>query len=166
MPIPFGIIYFPPIVANPVEIMNYILSVNMSSSEKICALAELPTMTVETSESNKTCYEYFTLEDSMWHILSFEILQNTKGLFLVLPLGVFFLVFQLGLLEFGFYLLVLNFCPVKSVVVTLIYLILTLKRLDILCKNIPPNIRIIAEAKKRRIKNPSRGFFTFCKINV
>ena len=103
---------------------------------------------------------------SMWHILSFTILQTTKGLFLVWHLGGFFIVFQLGLIEFGFSLLVLNFCLAKSVAGTLIHLILTLSILDSLCKNKLPNIRTISETKKRLVQNPPVSFFTFWKINV
>ena len=102
----------------------------------------------------------------MWHILYFEIIQKTKGLFLVWLLGGFFLAFRLDLLEFGFYLLVLNFCLAKSSVDTIIHLRLTLSSLDSLCKNKPPNIKIISEAKKIWLQNPSGGFFNFFKINV
>ena len=38
--------------------------------------------------------------------------------------------------------------------------------LESLCENKPQNIRIIAEVKKIRVKNPSGGCFTFCTINV
>ena len=78
--------------------MGSILSVNMSSSEKICALEELSTTTFEPSESNPTCSKDSTLEESMWNILLFEKFQNTKGIFLVWPLGGFFLAFKLSLL--------------------------------------------------------------------
>ena len=81
----------------------------------------------------------------MWNILSFEIVQNTKGLFLVRPLGGFFLAFQLGLIEFGLYLLVFHLSLEESVVVTHTNLKSTLSILDSLCKNITPNIRIITE---------------------
>ena len=64
------------------------------------------------------------------------------------PLGGFFPAFQLGLLEFGLSLLVLHFCLEKSVVGTLIHLSLTFSSLDILYKK-SPNIKMIAEAKKR-----------------
>ena len=77
------------------------------------------------------------------------MIHNTKGMFLVCPLGGIFIAFQMGSLEFGFYLLVLNFCLSKSVVGILSHLILTLSILKSLFKNIPPNIRMIAEAKKR-----------------
>ena len=50
-----------------------------------------------------------TLQESMWHILSFEIVRKTKGVFLVWPLGVLFLAFQLGLFEFVLSLMVLLF---------------------------------------------------------
>ena len=46
------------------------------------------------------------------------------------------------------------------------HLSLTLSSLESLCKNKPPTIRMIYESKKRRVQNPSGGFFTFCKINV
>ena len=104
-------------------------------------------MTVDPSESNITCSEDYTLEESMCHILSFDIFQKTKGLFLVWTLGGFILVFRLGLLEFGLSLLVLNFCPPKSVVGTPSHLKLTLSSMDSLCKEKPPNIKILAETK-------------------
>ena len=66
-------------------------------------------MTDDPSESNPTYSEDSTLKESMWHTPSFEIVQKTMGLFLVWHLGGFFLAFQMGLLEFGFYLLVLHF---------------------------------------------------------
>ena len=69
-------------------------------------------------------------------------------MFLVWPLGSLFLAFQLVLLEFGFSLLVLHFCLTKSVVGTLSHLIFNFIIFKILCKNTPPNIRAIAEAKK------------------
>ena len=50
-----------------------------------------------------------TLQESMWHILSFEIVRKTKGVFLVWPLGVLFLAFQLSLFEFVLSLMVLLF---------------------------------------------------------
>ena len=37
--------------------------------------ADLSTMTVYLSESNPIYYSYSTIEDSIWHILSFEIVQ-------------------------------------------------------------------------------------------
>ena len=110
--------------------MGYILSVNMSSSEKMCSLTELSTMNFDTSESNKNCSENSTIEEIMWYILSFEIMQNTKGLFLVWPLGEFFIAFKLGFLEFGLYLLVLHFCLAKSVFGTLIHFSLNFGILD------------------------------------
>ena len=66
-------------------------------------------MTVDPPESNTIYSEDFTLEESMWHILYFEIVHKIKGLFLVWTLGGFFLAFQLGLIEFEFYLLVMIF---------------------------------------------------------
>ena len=132
--------------------MGYIFSVNIYSSDKMFSLAELSTITVDPSESNPTCYEDSTIEESMCNILSFGILQKIKGLFLVWPLGGLFLASHLGLLEFEFYLLVLHFCLEKPVVGTLSHLILTLSSLDILCKNTPPNIRTIAETNKIRLK--------------
>ena len=85
----------------------------------------------------------------MWHILSFEIVQKTKDLFLVWPLVGLFIAFQLILLEFGLYLLVKHFCLAKSVIGTIILLSLNFIILESLCKNKPPNIRIIADANKR-----------------
>ena len=102
----------------------------------------------------------------MCNILSFEIVYKIKEIFLVLPLGGFFLDFQLRILEFVFSLLVLHFCLVKPVVVTLRQLILSLSSLDSLYKNKPPNIRMIAGAKKRRVQNLYGGFFTFCQIDM
>ena len=61
--------------------------------------------------------------------MSFDIVQKTKGLFLVWPFGGFFLAFQLGFLEYGLSLLVLHFCLEKSVVRTLSHLSLTLSSL-------------------------------------
>ena len=87
-------------------------------------------------------------------------------IFLGWPLGRFFLDFQLGLLEFGLSPLVLYFLCANEVVGTLIELILNLSNRDSLCKNKPPNIGIIAETNKRRVKNPSDGFFNSCKINM
>ena len=55
-------------------------------------------MTDEPSHSNTTCSEYFTPEESMWNILSFDIVHNTNGIFLVWPLGGFVFAFQLGLI--------------------------------------------------------------------
>ena len=63
--------------------MGSILSVKMSSYEKILSLVELSTITDDLSESNPFFSEDSTLDDIMWHILSFEIVQKTKGLFLV-----------------------------------------------------------------------------------
>ena len=109
--------------------MGYIFSVNISPSGQICALEELSTMAVEPSESNPTCSEYSTLEDSMWHILSFEIVQKTKALFLVWTLGGLYLAFQLILLEFGLSLLVVCLCLTESVVGTLSHFSLNLSSL-------------------------------------
>ena len=96
-------------VATPLEMTGSILSVKMSSSEKMCELAEFSNMTFKTSYSNQTCSEYSTLEEIMWHILSFEIVHKTKVLFLVWRLGGGFPAFQLGLLEFVFSFIVLYF---------------------------------------------------------
>ena len=103
----------------------------------------------------------------MWNILSFEIVQKTKSLFLVCHLGGFFLALQLGLLEFVLSLRVLYFYLEKSVFGDLSHLSLTFSILESLCKNKSLNIRMITEAKKRWVQNhPYGGFFTFCKINV
>ena len=59
--------------------MGSILSVNMSSSENMCALAELSNMNVYPSESNPICSEGSTLEDNIWHSLTFEIWTATFG---------------------------------------------------------------------------------------
>ena len=80
----------------------------------------------------------------MWHIVYFEIVQKTKGLFLVWPFGGLFLAFQLGLLEFGFSFLVLHFCLSKSVVGKLSHLSLTLSIMESLLKDKPQIIRMIA----------------------
>ena len=123
-------------------------------------------MTVDPSDTNPTGSEDSTLEDIMWQIQYFEILQKTKGLFLVWTLGLFFLALQMSFLEFGFSILVLQFFLAKSVVLTLGYLSLTLSILESQLKIIPPSSRIISEANKIRVKIPSGGFFTFCKVNV
>ena len=75
-------------------------------------------------------------------------MHNKKGLFIVLPLGGLFMGFQLGWLEFLFSLLTIHFWLEKSVVGTLRNLRFTLSSLESLYKNIPPNIRVISEAKK------------------
>ena len=61
--------------------MGYILSVNVSSSEHMWAFSELSTMTDDTSEWNPTCSEDSTLEEGMWHILSFGIVQEKGYIF-------------------------------------------------------------------------------------
>ena len=43
-------------------------------------------MTDEPSESNTTCFGDYTIEDSIWHILYFEIDQK-KGSIFGLPYG-------------------------------------------------------------------------------
>ena len=75
-----------------------ILSLKISSSDQMRALVELSNMTDDPSDSNPKFSEDSTLEESIWHILYFEIVQKTKGLFLVWPLGGLFLAFQMGLL--------------------------------------------------------------------
>ena len=87
-------------------------------------------MTDEPSESDPTCSEDYTLEESMWHKLSFKIVQKPKGIFLVGPLGELFLAFQMYALEFGFSLLVIHFCLEKSGVGSLGHLTLTLSGLE------------------------------------
>ena len=86
----------------------YIFSKHVLLWENLCIVIVI-NYDCEPSESNPTCSEDSTIEDIIWHILSFEIFQKTKGLFLVWHLGVLFISFQLGLLEFGFSLLVLHF---------------------------------------------------------
>ena len=66
-------------------------------------------MTYDPYELNTTFSEYSTHEESTWHVLTFEMLHKIKGLFLVWPLGGFFIAFQLGLIEFGFSLLGIHF---------------------------------------------------------
>ena len=102
---------------------------------------------------NRVCGTFYYLKicRKKWSIFSFGRLRFA---------------FQLGLLEFGFPILVLYFCLAKSFVGTLIHLILTFSSLESLRKNKPPNIRIIAEAKKIWLQNPSGYFFKFCRINV
>ena len=78
--------------------MGSIVSVNMSSYEQMCAFTELSNMNDDQSESNKMCYEYYTHEESLWNILYFKIVQQTKGLFFVCLLGGLFFDFQPGLL--------------------------------------------------------------------
>ena len=60
---------------------------NMSSSGQIFALEELSTMDVEPSELNNTCSRDSTCEDSMWHIISFEIAHKIQGLFFGMAFG-------------------------------------------------------------------------------
>ena len=88
--------------------MDSILSVNMYSYENICAFSELSTITMEPPESNPIYYEDSTFEEIIQHIVSFGNLQYAKGIFLVFPLGGFFLTFQLVLFDFGLYPLVLH----------------------------------------------------------
>ena len=144
VPIPFGIRYFPPIVDTPLEIVGYILSVNMSSFEHMCAFVYFSTMNVDLSNLKPTLSEYSTLEES----ILFEKIQQTKGLFLVWPLGVLFLSFQMGLIGFGLSLLFMHFYLSKSTVGTLNHLSLTLSSLYSLCKNTPLNIRMIVGSNK------------------
>ena len=120
-------------------------------------------MTVDPSELNQTCSDDSTLEVSMLHILSFENVHKNKGVLLMRNLGGFFIAFHLGLIELKLPLLVMIFLA-KSVVGTLKHLCLTLISLKSICKNIPPNISMIDEAKKKRVQFPSEGFFNFCKI--
>ena len=129
-----------------------ILSVIMSSSDHMWAFTELSNITYDPPESNPTCSKDSTLEEIMWNIISFEILQKTKGLYLVWHLGGFFIALQLSLLEFGFSLLVLSFCLSKSVFSILIQFSLTFNILYSPCKNKPPNIRMVAESKKGLVK--------------
>ena len=75
--------------------MDYILSENMSSPEHMRILSELSNMTDDPSDSNPYCFRDLTIQESMFHILSFEILKKTKGLFVVWPLGGIFLAFRL-----------------------------------------------------------------------
>ena len=65
MPISSSIISFLPIVATPLETTGSILLVNIYSSEKMCALAELSTMTIDPAESNPNCSGEYALEVSM-----------------------------------------------------------------------------------------------------
>ena len=88
VPIPFVIISFPPIISAPLEIMGSIFSVNMSSFENMCAFSKLSTITVESSKSNPMFFEDSTIEDGVWHILSFEIVQYTKDMFFGFAFGV------------------------------------------------------------------------------
>ena len=88
----------------------------------------------------------------MWYILSFGILQKKKGMFLVGSLEEFFLAFKLGLSESLFSFLVLYFCLSRSVFGTLMRLNLNLSIIERLYKNIPPNIRMIYEAKSYEYK--------------
>ena len=103
----------------------------------------------------------------MWYILSFEMVHKTKGIFWC---GIweasFFPYFQLGLIDFGFYLLLLNSCLTKSAIGNLSHLSSNLSSLDSLCKNTPTNIRMIYEAKTRWVKHIFRDFFIFCRINM
>ena len=68
------------------------------------------------------------------------------------PLEGFFLAFHLVLIGFEVSLMVIHYCLAKSVDDTLGHLILTLSSLYSLCKNIPLDIRTIAETKNRLVK--------------
>ena len=59
--------------------MGPILLVKIYSSKKMCEFSELSTITVDPPESNTTGSGDLTTEESMWHSLYFEILQNKKG---------------------------------------------------------------------------------------
>ena len=72
-------------------------------------------MTVEPSESNPICYEYSTLDNIIWHILSFEKNQYTKVMVLVWLLGGLFIAFQLGFSDFGLSLLVIHLFSFKII---------------------------------------------------
>ena len=100
---------FPTYGYHSIKMMGPILLVKIYSSKKMCEFSELSTITVDPPESNTTGSGDLTTEESMWHSLYFEILQNKKGVFLVWPLGGFLPALQLSLLEFGFPLLVLDF---------------------------------------------------------
>ena len=63
------------------ERTGYILSVKMSSSELMRVFSEFSTMTDDPSDSNPTCSEYSTHEESLYHILSFEIVQKKGSIF-------------------------------------------------------------------------------------
>ena len=86
-------------------------------------------MTVDPLESNTNCSWYSSHGESMWNILHFEIAQK-KSMFLMWPLGGLFLALQLGLLEFGLYLMVMYFFLANSVVGTIRHLILNLSSLE------------------------------------
>ena len=87
-------------------------------------------------------------------------------MFLVWPLGVLFLAFQLGLTGFLFITHGYTIFLEKSSVCTLSHLRFTFRSLDILCKNIPLNISMISESKRRLFQNTYGGFFTFCMMNI
>ena len=76
-----------PIVATTLVMMGSILSVNMYFYEHIRAFAELSTVTVYPSESNPILSEDSTLEESMWHVPSFEIVHLEKGSVLGVAFG-------------------------------------------------------------------------------
>ena len=63
--------------------MVFILSIKISSSDHICSISELSTITVDTSESNPMFSENLTLEEILFHILYFDIVLYKKGVFLV-----------------------------------------------------------------------------------
>ena len=63
MPIFFGMRYFTPIVTTQLEMMGSILLANMSSSDQMCTLEELSTITDDPLESNKTFSNYSTPEE-------------------------------------------------------------------------------------------------------
>ena len=121
-------------------------------------------MTIFTSESNPTCSEDSTLEESMWHIMYFVIVHKTKGIYFGVAFG---RIIYLNPTELTWILIFppgSDFCLAESVVGTLSQLISTFIILDILYKNKPQNIRIIDEAKKRLVKITSGGFFTLVKL--
>ena len=99
-------------------------------------------------------------------VISYPLKLCIKQRVFNLSFGGFFLAFKLGLPEFLIPLMVLNFFLTNSVVGALSHLILNVSSLESFCKDKPPNIRVIAEADKRWVQNPSGDFFTFCKINV
>ena len=143
--------------------MVYILSVNMSSSEKMWVFRVI------------NCYWWpirvksnLILGFQYWReYVAYPILLNcaeNKGSIFGVAFGRLFSFLPneltwVCILSTGYVIFL-----VKSVVGTLSHFISALSILEIICESKPPNIRMIYDAKKRWVKNPYGGFFTFVKL--
>ena len=140
--------------------MVFILSIKISSSDHICSISELSTITVDTSESNPMFSENLTLEEILFHILYFDIVLYKKGVFLVWLLGG-------GVLSSNWISLILVYPPssviffFKSDVGKVSHFRLNLSSLDILFKIGPLKIRMISETNMKWVQNVSGGFSLF-----